>query len=80
MPGGFELVVILGIVVLIFGGKKIPELMKGIGAGIKNFKQAVKDDEGAKPEIANNTDTTNTTTTTATTANTTTNTTNTKES
>ena len=80
MPGGFELVIILGIVVLIFGGKKIPELMKGIGAGIKNFKQAVKDDEEAKPEIANNSNT-NTTNTTTTTTNTTTNTTtaNTKE-
>jgi len=44
MPGGFELVAILAIVVLIFGGKKIPELMKGIGSGIKNFKNAVKDD------------------------------------
>jgi sec-independent protein translocase protein TatA len=51
MPGGFELLAILVIVVLIFGGKKIPELMKGIGSGIKNFKQAVKDDE-EKPEIA----------------------------
>jgi len=44
MPGGFELIAILAIVVLIFGGKKIPELMKGIGSGIKNFKTAVKDD------------------------------------
>ena len=51
MPGGFELVAILAIVVLIFGGKKIPELMKGIGSGIKNFKTAVKDDEVAKPEV-----------------------------
>jgi sec-independent protein translocase protein TatA len=52
MPGGFELLAILIIVVLIFGGKKIPELMKGIGSGIKNFKKAVKDDEVEKPEIA----------------------------
>jgi sec-independent protein translocase protein TatA len=51
MPGGFELLVIFIIVVLIFGGKKIPELMKGIGSGIKNFKQAVKDDD-VKPEIS----------------------------
>ena len=55
MPGGFELLTILIIVVLIFGGKKIPELMKGIGSGIKNFKQAVKDDE-SKPEIAKSED------------------------
>lgn len=52
MPGGFELLAILVIVVLIFGGKKIPELMKGIGSGIKNFKQAVKDDDENRPEIA----------------------------
>jgi len=54
MPGGFELLTILIIVVLIFGGKKIPELMKGIGSGIKNFKQAVKDDDEKRPEIAKN--------------------------
>jgi len=54
MPGGFELVAILAIVVLIFGGKKIPELMKGIGNGIKNFKQAVKDDSD-KPEAVTTT-------------------------
>jgi sec-independent protein translocase protein TatA len=58
MPGGFELLAILLIVVLIFGGKKIPELMKGIGSGIKNFKNAVKEDEVEKPEVANKTTTT----------------------
>jgi sec-independent protein translocase protein TatA len=51
MPGGMELLIIFIIVVLIFGGKKIPELMKGIGSGIKNFKQAVKDGEEEKPEL-----------------------------
>ena len=45
MPGGFELVAILAVVLLLFGGKKIPELMKGLGTGIKNFKGAVKEDE-----------------------------------
>ena len=45
LPGATELLIVLGIVVLVFGGKKIPELMKGIGGGIKNFKTAVKDDE-----------------------------------
>ena len=54
MPGGFELVAILAIVVLIFGGKKIPELMKGIGNGIKNFKTAVKDDS-EKTEVVTTT-------------------------
>jgi sec-independent protein translocase protein TatA len=43
--GGPELLVILGIAVLLFGGKKIPEVAKGIGEGIKNFKQAMKTDD-----------------------------------
>lgn len=37
-----ELVVIVLIVLLLFGGKKIPELMKGIGKGVKSFKDGVK--------------------------------------
>jgi len=45
MPGGIELAVIVGVVILLFGGKKIPELAKGIGKGIKDFKSAVKEDE-----------------------------------
>jgi len=40
--GGTELVVILVVVLLLFGGKKIPELMKGLGKGIKDFKDASK--------------------------------------
>jgi sec-independent protein translocase protein TatA len=43
-----ELVVILMIVVLIFGASRLPELGRGIGKGIKNFKDATKD--GSKPE------------------------------
>ena len=45
-----ELIVILGIAVLLFGGKKIPEVAKGLGEGIRNFKNALKTDEAAKPE------------------------------
>lgn len=37
------------ILLLLFGGKKIPELMRGMGSGIKEFKDAVRDDE-KKPE------------------------------
>jgi sec-independent protein translocase protein TatA len=44
MPGGQELLIIFGIIVLLFGAKKIPELAKGIGKGIKNFKSEMKDD------------------------------------
>jgi sec-independent protein translocase protein TatA len=40
---GTELMVVLGVAVLLFGGKKIPEVAKGLGEGIKNFKQAIKD-------------------------------------
>lgn len=38
--GPFEIILILVIVVLLFGGRKIPELMKGIGQGLKEFKKA----------------------------------------
>jgi len=40
-----ELLVILAIGVLLFGGKKIPDLAKGLGEGIRNFKNALKNDE-----------------------------------
>ena len=40
--GTGEIVIIASVVLLIFGGKKIPELMKGIGKGVKNFKDGVK--------------------------------------
>ncbi len=43
---GFKEVLILAIIILLlFGGKKIPELMKGLGTGIKEFKNSVKEDE-----------------------------------
>ncbi len=45
MPSVPELLIILAIVVLLFGAKKIPDLAKGLGSGIKNFKKAVKDDD-----------------------------------
>ncbi|MCZ8197438.1 MAG: twin-arginine translocase TatA/TatE family subunit [Flavobacterium sp.] len=43
--GATEIIVILVIVLLLFGGKKIPELMKGLGTGIKEFKDASKGDQ-----------------------------------
>jgi sec-independent protein translocase protein TatA len=45
IPSGMELIIIALVVLLLFGGKKIPELAKGLGNGIKNFKKAVQDDE-----------------------------------
>lgn len=43
MPSGTELLIIFGIIVLLFGAKKIPDLAKGLGKGIKNFKDEMKD-------------------------------------
>ena len=40
LPGGFEWVIILLGIILLFGAKKIPELMRGLGSGIKEFKKA----------------------------------------
>ncbi|PUE64944.1 twin-arginine translocase TatA/TatE family subunit [Arcobacter caeni] len=45
MPSGMELLMIVLVILLMFGGKKIPELAKGLGTGIRNFKKAIKDDE-----------------------------------
>lgn len=53
MPSMPELLIILAIVVLLFGAKKIPDLAKGMGRGIKDFKKAIKDDDEEEPkEIA----------------------------
>jgi sec-independent protein translocase protein TatA len=43
--GVFEIILILAIVLLLFGGRKIPELMKGLGQGIREFKDASKGQE-----------------------------------
>ncbi|MEO8027489.1 MAG: twin-arginine translocase TatA/TatE family subunit [Bryobacteraceae bacterium] len=45
-----ELLIILAVAVLLFGGKKIPEVAKGLGEGIRNFKNSLKGDEPAAPE------------------------------
>lgn len=45
--GPWQIILILAIVVLMFGGKKIPELMKGLGKGIKEFKDASKGEEAS---------------------------------
>ena len=55
MPGGWELVIIVLVIILLFGAKKIPELAKGLGKGIREFKDATKEikdeiDESAKGE------------------------------
>ncbi|RUM68456.1 MAG: twin-arginine translocase TatA/TatE family subunit [Sulfurovum sp.] len=55
MPSMPELLVVLAIVVLLFGSKKIPELAKGMGKGIKDFKKAIKEDDEDPKEIVSKT-------------------------
>jgi sec-independent protein translocase protein TatA len=42
--GGYEVILIVVVVLLLFGGRKIPELMRGIGKGIKEFKSGISED------------------------------------
>jgi sec-independent protein translocase protein TatA len=43
--GFWEILIVLLIILLLFGGKRIPALMKGIGQGISNFKKGIKEDD-----------------------------------
>ena len=43
MLGGNEVIIVLAIILLLFGGRKIPELMRGLGKGVKEFKNATND-------------------------------------
>ncbi|WP_221932531.1 twin-arginine translocase TatA/TatE family subunit [Carboxylicivirga sp. M1479] len=49
MPGGPEIILIVLALLLLFGGRKIPELMKGLGQGMKEFKKA-RNDDGKKSD------------------------------
>lgn len=56
-------ILVIVVVLLLFGGKKIPELMRGLGSGIKEFKDSVKeDDKKTDSEIKNRTSSSNNTT------------------
>lgn len=48
--GPWQIVLIVLVVLLLFGGRKIPELMRGLGGGIKEFKSAVKEDDNANAD------------------------------
>lgn len=48
--GGYEWILIILVVVLLFGGRKIPELMKGVGRGIREFKEGVKEPEPSETD------------------------------
>jgi len=54
LPGGMEWILILFIVILLFGAKKIPELMKGLGSGLREFKKASNGTEGETPSQSQN--------------------------
>ena len=49
--GFWEILIVLLVVLLLFGGKKIPELMKGLGKGVKNFKEGMKEVENDVKDI-----------------------------
>jgi len=48
--GGSEWILIVVVVLVLFGGKKIPELMRGMGRGVKEFKEGISSDENTKKE------------------------------
>jgi sec-independent protein translocase protein TatA len=50
IPGPWQVILIVLVVLLLFGGRKIPELMKGLGQGMKEFKKATTDDKAAEGE------------------------------
>lgn len=50
IPGGFEWIIILVIVLLLFGSKKLPELARGLGKSITNFKSGLNEEQQGEPE------------------------------
>ena len=50
IPGPWQVVLIVLVVLLLFGGRKIPELMKGLGQGMKEFKKATNEEDKKKAE------------------------------
>ena len=44
MPSAWQIILIVAVILLMFGGKKIPELMRGLGSGIKEFKDATQEE------------------------------------
>ena len=49
--GPWQIILVAFAILLLWGGKKIPELMKGLGGGIKEFKKATREDEDSQKEI-----------------------------
>ena len=53
MVGPWQIGLIVVVILLLFGGKKIPEMMRGLGSGIKEFKDASKDDDEDTKKVDN---------------------------
>ncbi|MFD2588038.1 twin-arginine translocase TatA/TatE family subunit [Croceitalea marina] len=54
LVGPWQIAIIVLCILLLFGGKKIPELMRGLGSGIKEFKDASKEDEKLEDKTSEN--------------------------
>ena len=54
ITGGWQIALIVLVALLLFGGKKIPELMRGLGSGVKEFKKATKEEDEEKTEDIDN--------------------------
>ena len=54
--GPWQVVIIALVIILLFGGKKIPELMKGLGKGVKSFKEGLNEVEKDIKDVNNNTE------------------------
>ena len=52
MPGGMELLIIVGVILLFFGGSKLPALARGLGQSIKEFKKGAREDEETNQKTA----------------------------
>jgi len=62
IPSGYEALLIFGAILLLFGGRKIPELMKGLGKGMREFndaKESIKDELEAGMKDSNTSDSSN---------------------
>ena len=52
IPGHWELIIVVIAVLILFGGKKIPEMMRGLGSGIKEFKKGIREGEEEDKKIS----------------------------
>ncbi len=57
LPGATEMLILMGIVLVLFGGAKLPQLMKGMGEGMREFKKATRDEDEPRPGVPTSTST-----------------------